>query len=293
MSTVNAEGAPSFAVADPVSDGVTFWGRVSARTLSITDLDYDDGMLYAAGLSNADFASTLYKIPFPFDGTQSVSSVEIYLAAHAQTETRAPIRTQTIVEIDGAKYLIAAYTCTPLVAIALDDIRDGAHITGKTLAELGYGNTPKDVMHLTYTDAITMEQKDVIVLTNQQRATMMLDMSDIAAAIADPNGGLTEPAGLDPAGVPFRAIPMDANVIHTKRQGNGRVISLRRNLANGRIDLLSMHQGLWLRLSEYVVEYDFERYECSPSYGFEEFSRYLASQEGIDIDSITTGRLCD
>ncbi len=290
VTTIDASGAPSFALSDPISDEVTFWGRVPARTLSITDLDYDDGMLYVAGLTNADFASTLYKIPYPFDGTQAASSVEIYHAAHGQSETRAPIRTQVIVELSGEKYLLAAYTCTPLVAIPLADIQDGAHITGKTIAELGHGNTPKDIMHLTYTDPFTTEPVEAIVLTNQQRGTMMIHVADIEAAIAEP--GITEPSGLATAGVAFETIPLDVNAIHTKPQGAARVISLRRNLAAGTTDLLSVPQGVWMRLSEYVAEYDFSAYECPAGAPIEMLSRMLAGMEGIDLESIETGRIC-
>ena len=49
-----------------------------------------------------------------------------------------------IVTLGGREYILAAYTCTPLVTIPLDSIRDGAHVSGKTIAELGYGNTPID-----------------------------------------------------------------------------------------------------------------------------------------------------
>ncbi|MEM9490791.1 MAG: hypothetical protein AAGC55_16710 [Myxococcota bacterium] len=284
--------APSIALSNPISDDVSFWGRIPARSLSITDIDHADGFLYVAGLSNADFASTLYKVAYPFDGTQSLSSVEIYHAAHGQNETRAPIRTQTIIEVDGEKYLLAAYTCTPLVAIPLADIGDGAHVVGKTIAELGNGNVPKDIMHMSFTDLATQEPREVVVLTNQHLATMMIDMADIAAAIAQP--GLSEPAGTGTAGVPFTTIPMDNDLIHVKTQGESRLITARRNLIGGGIDLLSLHQGAWGRLTEVVGEYDFATYECPPgSEIIETMSRWIAGEEGIDLDSIVTGRTCD
>jgi hypothetical protein len=48
--------------------------------------------------------------------------------------------------LGGKPYVVAAYVCTPLVTIALDDLKDGAHIKGKAIAELGYGNTPADMI---------------------------------------------------------------------------------------------------------------------------------------------------
>ena len=49
----------------------------------------------------------------------------------------------------GKPYLVAAYTCTPIVTIPLDELKDGAHIRGKTIAELGYGNTPAGMIAYT------------------------------------------------------------------------------------------------------------------------------------------------
>ncbi len=68
--------------------------------------------------------------------------MEIYHAGHNLIETRAPIRAMSFTSWGGRPYLVAAYTCTPLVTIPLDDLKDGAHIRGKTVAELGYGGVP-------------------------------------------------------------------------------------------------------------------------------------------------------
>ena len=120
------------------SDDIVFWGRLPARSLTFTDIDYYDGKLYISGLSNAEFASTLRIVPYPFDEDNvTVASVEIFHANHNQVETRAPIRTLEIVTLDGKPHLLAAYTCTPLVTIPLDQLKNGAHVRGKTIAELG------------------------------------------------------------------------------------------------------------------------------------------------------------
>jgi NADPH-dependent glutamate synthase beta subunit-like oxidoreductase len=67
----------------------------------------------------------------------------------------------------GKTYLVAAYTCTPLVIIPLEDLKDGAHIRGKTVAELGYGNTPADMIAYTKTDQGKAE--DFLLLVNFNR----------------------------------------------------------------------------------------------------------------------------
>ena len=74
----------SLALSEAPDDGVTFWREIPAASLSVTDFEYDDGVLYIAGLSNGEFAST------------------------------------------------------PLVTIPADVLLDGAHVVGKTIAELGY-----------------------------------------------------------------------------------------------------------------------------------------------------------
>jgi len=61
--------------------------RENRRLSSITDMAWVNGNLAVAGLSNEEFASTLRVLDFPFTGTQSASSVEIYHAAHGKHET--------------------------------------------------------------------------------------------------------------------------------------------------------------------------------------------------------------
>jgi len=39
-----------------------------------------------------------------------------------------------------------AYTCTPLVQFAIPDLKPGAKVKGKTIAELGNRNRPLDMI---------------------------------------------------------------------------------------------------------------------------------------------------
>ena len=97
--------------------------------LAITDIDYHDGEIFVAGVSNEEFDSTLRRISYPFDGNVEVSKIEIWHAVHAQWETRAPIITQTIAELDGVATMIALYGCTPVVRIPLSDLEDGKQVS--------------------------------------------------------------------------------------------------------------------------------------------------------------------
>ncbi len=118
----------------PAEDAKDQRGR-PLRGNSITDLGFYDGKVLVSGLSNQEFSSTF--LSFPFTNQQDRSSLEIYPAAHKQYETSAPIRTFTTSEINGTKYLIASYTCTPLVLFPLDDLKPGMHVKGRTVAEMG------------------------------------------------------------------------------------------------------------------------------------------------------------
>src|SRR5262249_5948145 len=100
----------------------------SPRTQSITDMAYVDGRLFVAGLSNEEFTSRLLAIPFPFADAKAGTSVEIFHGSHNQLETRSPIRTFAPYQVKGDSYLMAAYTCTPLVKVPVADLKPGAHI---------------------------------------------------------------------------------------------------------------------------------------------------------------------
>ncbi|MEO0388744.1 MAG: hypothetical protein AAF281_14675, partial [Pseudomonadota bacterium] len=144
--SVTAEGAVSvldlaaipsstLTLTKTADDRVTFWRDIPAPSLTVTDLDFVRGELFVSGLSTGEFASTLRRVAYPFDGPETSSSIEMFHAAHGQTETRAPIRAMSVVDLDGTATVVAAYTCTPLVTIPVAGLQDGAHVVGKTIAE--------------------------------------------------------------------------------------------------------------------------------------------------------------
>jgi hypothetical protein len=63
-----------------------------------------------AGLSNRSFASTLRVYDYPFSGKAQATTIEMYHPVHNQIETRAPIRSMTVMSIAGEPTLVAAYT---------------------------------------------------------------------------------------------------------------------------------------------------------------------------------------
>jgi hypothetical protein len=62
--------------------------------------------------------------------------------------------------IAGRQYVIAAYTCTPLVKIPVSDLKAGAKVKGQTIADLGAGNQPLDMV------PYKKDGKDYILVAN-------------------------------------------------------------------------------------------------------------------------------
>jgi hypothetical protein len=150
--------------------------RRPARSFTITDLSFVGGEVYVAGLSNEEFASNLRRIPFPFGGGVSTSSLEIYHVSHGQDETHAPVNTFTSLEIDGQTSLLAAYTCTPLVQFPIDDLTNGSHVIGKTVAELGAGNRPLDIVSYEF------DGQHTVLVANSRHPLMKMNVGDFTGA---------------------------------------------------------------------------------------------------------------
>ena len=85
---------------------------------TITDMAFVNGKLIVAGLSNEEWSSALRSIPFPFTQAEKGATIQIWHASHGDFETasaRAHLR--ALHALQGQPYILAAYTCTPLVKI--------------------------------------------------------------------------------------------------------------------------------------------------------------------------------
>jgi hypothetical protein len=187
---INADGKPEelsleniqFAKADlpnaPAND--------RQRVESITDVAFADGRVFVAGLSNEEFSSRLIAIPFPFSSEGfDGASIEIYHGAHGKLETKSPIRTFVTYRIQNEPYMLAAYTCTPLVKLPVSELKAGAHIKGTTIAELGNRNRPLDMI------VYHKDGKDYLLMNNSSRGVMKIPTENAGTAegiIAPVNG---------------------------------------------------------------------------------------------------------
>lgn len=164
------------------------------RSFAITDVKYYKGELFVTGVSNQRFASTLHRIPYPFGAPMSTTTVEIWHPVHGEFETRAPIIRQLIRELQGEPYLFAVYGCTPLVRFPLSTLKDGEHVHGEVIGELGYGSNPLDM--LTYTDPF--DQKEYLLVTIDVRSASRIAVVDLATA---PAGASNRPIDFGPGGL--------------------------------------------------------------------------------------------
>jgi hypothetical protein len=210
----------------PAEDAKDQRGR-PLRVSSVSDISFADGKLMVTGLSNQEFSSTFRSIPFPFTKVQDQTSLEIYHAAHKQYETFAPIRTFTTATISGKKFLVASYTCTPLVLFPIEDLKPGTHVKGRTVAEMGSGNSPLDMI------TMTKGGEQYLIMSNSNRPVFKVNYKNIEAF----QGNITTPVeeNFATAGVDFISMPI-VNVLQLDKLDDSQFILLQRR-ANGDLDL--------------------------------------------------------
>lgn len=212
----------------PAVDAKDGRGR-SLRTSSITDIAFHKGEVYVAGLSNEEFSSTFRRVPFPFKDKQVGSKIEIFHVAHGRYETNAPIRTFMPMELNGKSHVVAAYTCTPLVTFAIDEVKNGGHIMGKTAAELGSNNRPIDIV------SFERGGQQHIILSNSNRSAMRFNPQDLVKQET-----LKEPleARFESRGAPYVQLPL-VQVLQLDNLNEDNLAIIERS-ANGALNFRSL-----------------------------------------------------
>lgn len=211
------------ALTDPIAVDAKDKRDRPLRTWAISDLKFHKGKVLVSGLSNKEFGSTFRSIPFPFADTQEYASLEIWHAAHGAYETHAPIKTFDVIQLDNVDYLMASYTCTPLVLFRLDELKNGKHTKGRTVAELGAGNSPLDMI------SYEKEGSTYFLMSNSNRPVMRIKYDDIANfkdTMTEPVPVFAETEGVAYDNLPFPYVlqmdNLDANhVVYLQRQADG------------------------------------------------------------------------
>lgn len=143
------------------------------RSQTITDMAYVDGKVIVAGLSNEEFTSDLRYISFPFKNAEKGTGIQIWHSAHGRYETSAPIRKFIPYTIDKQPYILASYTCTPLVKIPVSQLKPGTRVTGTTIAELGNSNQPLEMV------PYRKDGHEYILMANSKRGVMKVNADNL------------------------------------------------------------------------------------------------------------------
>ena len=212
----------------------TSWGA-EMRPMSITDLAYADGRVLVAGLSREQFASRLRSAAFPFQGAMTGTTVEIFHTSHNRYETNAPIETFLPLQVGGKSSLLAGYGCAPIALFNRADLQADKHVRGITVAELGGGNRPVDMIQ------IEREGQPVIIIANSDRTLMRMKLSDIAAATPLTTG---VSAAYEASGVPYLSIA-EVGVMQIDELNAGFVVGVQRDVKSGALNLVSFAKR-WL-----------------------------------------------
>jgi hypothetical protein len=177
--------------------------RQNPRLTTITDMAFVNGTVMVAGMSNEEWNSALRSIPYPFNTATKGTQLQIWHASHGRYETQAPIRTFVPYSLAGQQYVLAAYTCTPLVKIPVSDLKPGAQVKGVTIADLGSGNQPLDMVPY---------QKDghnFILIANTSFGVVKLHADTLAT-----DKPIDAPEVVNVAGAPYDKMTALTNVQH-------------------------------------------------------------------------------
>jgi hypothetical protein len=189
--------------------------RQSPRTQTITDMAFVNGNVMVAGMSNEEWSSALRSIPYPFKTAAKGTQLQIWHASHGRYETQSPVRTFVPYTIDGQQYVLAAYTCTPLVKIPVSDLKAGAQVKGVTISDLGAGNQPLDMV------PYKKDGHEFILIANSSFGVVKLHADNLGQYKP-----IDSPTVVDVAGAPYDKITALTNVRHLAQFDAGNALIL-------------------------------------------------------------------
>jgi hypothetical protein len=232
-------------------------GAIAIRSLAIMDMEYYDGELFVAGVAYDDFRSTLRRISYPFDGTQGVTAVEMYHITHDRYESRAPIRAMSVQEVDGRPQLVAAYTCSPIVLVPLEDLKDGAKISASTIVDMGNGQ-PLDMIPFHSGD------EPMLFVTNNSRSPRVIPVNGLCGARAVTHEDFERGPKLDlhpvkPFGPAGKAVMFEGVPLHMALLDDDFFVSLTRDAYTGDLNLDINPTFFPNRIHNLFAEMDFPR----------------------------------
>ena len=149
------------------------------RVEGITDMAFTDGTLYVAGplergvRVQAAVDSVSVRVGRPRHERRDLPRHRT-----AQFETRSPVYTFVPYRVQNTPHLIAGYLCTPLVKFPVASLKPGEKILGTTIAELGAGNRPIDMV------LYKKGGRDFLLMSNTRRGVMKIPTEQFGSAPA-------------------------------------------------------------------------------------------------------------
>jgi hypothetical protein len=200
-----------------------------SRTMAITDMAFVDGELLVAGLSGEEFSSKLRRYSYPFTNQSKAVKLEIYHTSHDRFETNSPIETFLPFNVNGQQQVLAGYGCAPIAMFSMNDIRTKEQLRGVTIAELGGGNRPVDmILH-----------KKNLYISNSDRTLMRITPEDInnAKPLTTRAPGIYAATGVEYLSIASVGVTQLANLNDTH------FVMIQRNIEDGSLNLRS-NQGV-------------------------------------------------
>lgn len=236
-------------------------GEIALRTLAIMDMEYYEGELFVAGVAHDNFLSSLRRMSYPFDGAQSITNVDMYHVTHDQWESRAPIRAMSVQEIDGKPQLVAAYTCSPIVLVPLDDLQDGAKVSANTIMDYGNGQ-PLDLI------PFEMQGQTMLFVTNDSRSPQVIPVAGLqnAKVVTEEDfdrGGKLDLHPVMPYGPVGKSVMFDGMSLHMTLVGDSFLASITRDLYTGDLNLDTNPTFFPNRIHNMRAEFDFPQFQAA------------------------------
>ncbi len=132
--------------------------------------------------------------------------------------------------VNGKPAVLAAYGCSPLAVFPLDELKQKKLVRGITIAELGGGNRPIDII------SFKVDGKDRVLISNSNRTLMRIRSEDIdkAQAITTGVAGIYETAGVTYVSVAL------TGVLQLDNLNDAYAIVIQRDAETGALDLRSV-----------------------------------------------------
>ena len=124
--------------------------------------------------------------------------------------------------LNNQPYLLAGYTCTPLVKFPIGDLKAGAKVRGTTIGEFGAGNRVLDMI------VYNKGGQEFLLTANNSRGVMKIPTKSFANATP-----ITTPVETETAGVPFEKVTSMTGIEQLDKLDDNTSIVIARNSSGG------------------------------------------------------------